>query len=167
MLWSPWAMLRHLNKKSFCIRISGSQHVKQHPRKRQRKKSLHSLQRCIWEGYRALTCVKTEPGKLNARLPTWGQILPQPNLTDCRGDLPSLYCSFQDSHKHTEGSAWKKTAATHPSRNLRMQVWEEIQEPKLAMPHSRYHLSTQDCFHSTSTAATRPPPGSLKAVNNQ
>lgn len=31
---------------------------------------------------------------------------------------------------------WKKTMAIHPSRNLRMQVWEEIQEPQLAMRHS-------------------------------
>lgn len=158
---------RHIEQEKFLhqnFRLSALQTA---PQEKAKKKSLHSLQRCIWEGYRALMWMETEPRKLNTWLPTWGQILLQPNLTDCRGDLPSLYCFCQVSHKHTEDSAWKKTAATLPSRNLRMQVWEEIQEPKLAMPHSRYHLSTQDCFHSTSTAATRPPPGSLKAINNQ
>lgn len=45
---------------------------------------------------------------------------------------------FEDRqiYRTGEGSAWKKTMAMHPSRNLRMQVWEEIQETQLAM-HSK------------------------------
>lgn len=137
----PMSNVSHLNKKSCCIRISASQHLKGHPGKQKKKKK--KACKVPRDPFRR-EMVSTEPWhdwkwSQESWMPDFLPGARGPSSLITEGICPVFVIFWGQPliHRTGEDSAWKKTVVMHPSRNVRVQVWEEIQEQQLAMMHSK------------------------------